>query len=123
MPVYLFCYWLPTSFVMVVTSFVYFSSNRSTRLGTRLGVSVHGLLGTALFSGAVALWMTGGSRDSLAWPFTLLFVLPLASMLAALLFHRGTRIAHLLLAAELFCLALAWFVGGMAITDEWLPIV
>jgi hypothetical protein len=112
--------WLPATFVMVVISVVYYVTNQSDRIGIRLFVSAHGLLGAVVFSAAIATWVAKLSSVSLVWPFTLLFVLPVASMLVSLVSHRGSKLVHLLLVPELMCLAWAWFVGGMAITSDWL---
>jgi len=112
--------WLPATFVMVVISAIYFFTDKSPRINTRLVASAHGALGAAIFSGAIALWVAGRSSIDLVWPFTLLFALPVASMLSTLVLHRGSKLIHLLLVPELLCLAWAWFVGGMAVTNDWL---
>lgn len=120
MPTNLLWNWLPATCVMVVISVVYFVADRSSRVGTRLMSSAHGLLGAALFSAAIAIWVAGFSSISLVWPFTLLFALPVVSMFASLALHRGSKLIHLLLVPELLCLAWAWFIGGMAVTNDWL---
>ena len=112
--------WLPATCVMVAISLVYFATDKSVRLGSRLVSSAHGLLGAAIFSGAMAAWSAGWSSASLSWPFTLLFLLPIASIFGSLALRQGSRLVHLLLVPELACLAWAWFVGGMAATNDWL---
>ncbi len=120
MPTNLLWNWLPATCVMVVISIVYVVTDRSARVGTKLVSSAHGLLGAGLFSAAIAIWVAGFSSISLVWPFTVLFALPIASMLGSLVLHRGSKLIHLLMVPELLCLAWAWFIGGMAVTNDWL---
>ncbi|WP_430390165.1 hypothetical protein [Dyella sp. 20L07] len=120
MPTNLLWNWLPATVVMVAISVIYYVTDNSPRTITRFVVSAHGAFGAIIFSVAIAVWTAGRSSIDLAWPFTLLFVLPVASMLASLILYRGNKQIHLLLVPNLICMAWAWVVGGMAVTNDWL---
>jgi hypothetical protein len=109
-------------FVMFGVSGAYFAldSGEAPRR-ERLLVSAHGALGALLYLFALALWAVAPNwRPWAAWPYLLAFSLPLASVLYALFRFRGPKVLHLAQLANLWAFAYALFIGGMAITGDWL---
>jgi hypothetical protein len=115
-------FYLVPALVMCSISAAYFVLDvGETRRGVRLLVSAHGALGALLYVAALVSWtLAPTSRPWAAWPYLLAYLLPLASVLYAFLRFRGPKLLHLVQLANLWAFAYALFVGGMAITGDWL---
>jgi hypothetical protein len=115
--------WYGAPVVMIGVSLVYFfADTRRPALRERLLVSVHGVAGAALYVGAfVVAWLQpGGYRPYLAWPYFVLLLVPLALIGVALFKFRGNPLIHALQAPNVAALLWSAFVGGMAVTGDWL---
>ena len=120
---YRFMQWYGAPFVMIGVSLVYFfADTRRPALGERLLVSAHGAAGAALYIGAFLVdWLQpGGYRPYLGWPYAVLFLVPLVLIGVAVFKFRGNLFTHALQAPNIAALLWSAFVGGMAITGDWL---
>jgi hypothetical protein len=108
--------------VMVAISIAYFwLGRREPSLVTRILVSAHGVFAAALYLGALGLWeVTRAYRPWAGWPFLLLHLIPIASIIYALFRFSGPKLLHLSQIANLGCMVYTYFVGGMAVTGDWL---
>lgn len=105
----------------ILVSVVYFFAGpKGQQIGERLAVSVHGVTIAILFTGAMTLHMSGHSHPSYAMPFFCSLLLPLGLIVFALWRFRGPRFIHAFQLLNFISLALTFFIGGMAITGDWL---
>jgi len=105
---------------MIAISGVYFYAGRSSKIIQRVLFSAHGLLGASYLIIAMLIWRNGLSSVEFELVYTLLFILPLASIVISFFYFSGNKKIHLLQIINLLGLAWCWFVGIMAITDNWL---
>jgi hypothetical protein len=112
---------LITPILSVLISVIYFrKSPKDQPLARRYLVSAHGVVIAVIYVAAILVWQSGAARDALAKPFTFVCITPLLFILASFIWFRGPRYIHLLQLGNLFCLAATFFVGGMAVTGDWL---
>ena len=106
--------------VSVSAAYFFLSDVTSTKRNKILS-SLHGVLATGIYLGALGVWeVTHASRPWAAWPYLLLFAAPLASIGYALFRFTGPRLLHVAQLANLWGMLYAVFIGGMAITGDWL---
>lgn len=86
----------------------------------RLAVSAHGCIISLLYLSAMAIWLLGGSRGGFVKPFLMALIVPVVFIVASFKWFRGNAAIHWLQLINLGGLLWAFFVGGMAITGEWL---
>jgi hypothetical protein len=104
-----------------VSAAYYFAYRGRPAYGRRLLCAAHGVAGVALYFGALALWASNPVyRPSLAWPYATLYLLPLALIVVALIKFTGPKLIHLLQLPNLCAMYWSLFVGGMAVTGDWL---
>jgi hypothetical protein len=118
-----FTQWYGAPVVMIGVSLVYFfADRRRPAFRERLLVSAHGFAGGALYFGAFLVrWIQpDGYRPYLIWPYLVLLVVPLVLMGVALVKFRGSLLTHVLQVPNVAALLWTAFVGGMAITGDWL---
>jgi hypothetical protein len=107
--------------VPIVSSIVYYRSSPSHQpLAERLLASAHGVSIVVLYLGAMTVFWTGHSAFALAVPFELACLLPVALAIVSFFIFRGSKATHLLQLLNLVCLLWVLFIGGMAVTDDWL---
>jgi len=112
---------LPALVMVAVSAGYYFLSAPSSTRRNRVLSSLHGVLAAVLYLGALAIWeVSHASRAWAAWPYLFLFVGPLASVAYALFRFTGPKLLHLTQLANLWGMLYAAFIGGMAITGDWL---
>ena len=110
-----------TPIVAVLISAIYFlKSPKDEPLARRYLVSAHGLVIAVIYVAAILVWQAGAAKDALATPFIVVCAIPLLLIAASFIWFRGPRYIHLLQLGNLFCLAATLFVGGMAVTGDWL---
>ena len=114
--------WIGAPVVMLGVSAAYFTAYRGRpAYGPRLLCSAHGFVGAALYVGALALWAVSPAyRPSLGWPYAVSFLLPLVLIVLALIKFKGPKWIHLLQLPNLCAMYWSLFIGGMAITGDWL---
>ena len=114
-------FWLVAASVPLLTSLVYFWASPSTEsLIQRIAVSLHGVAISALCVGAVLVGMLGAPRPELGDIFRFLLFVPITLVIYSFWRFQGKRSIHLLQGINLLWLALAFFLGGMAVTGVWL---
>jgi hypothetical protein len=106
----------------VVSAVYFFADRRRPAYRFRLLCSAHGIAGIALYFGALALWAVSPTyRGPLAgWGYLILYLVPISLVVIALLRFRGPWLVHLLQVPNVCALIWAAFVGGMAVTGDWL---
>jgi hypothetical protein len=113
-------FWLAPVIAMAI-SVVYFKrSPKDQPLAQRLLVSAHGVVIAAIYLCALYVWWSGSSRESYGRPYAIAFMVPVALIAVSFWKFRGPRSTHLFQLANLFCIAASYFLGGMAITGDWL---
>ena len=112
--------WLPSMIVMTAISVTYFVTDKTPSKAARLVSAAHGLIGAILLGGAIFIWQSGRSNDAFAEPYTLLLLLPVASVVFSFFFYRGRKLVHLLQIPNSLCLLWAFFIGSMAVSGNWL---
>jgi hypothetical protein len=110
---------LPGTF-MFAASTAFFLKDKSSSFSSRIFSSAHGFLGALIFLGAVFVWQSGRSNDSLLLPYAVSFLLPLGSIVFSLFRFSGNKRMHLLHIPILLCLVAAFFVGSMLVTNDFL---
>jgi hypothetical protein len=70
--------------------------------------------------GAMALYASSNSRPIYGAPFLFLYFIPLGLAGASLFSYQGPKAIHVLQGPNLSAMAWAAFIGGMAVTGEWL---
>jgi hypothetical protein len=102
-------------------SVVYFLGSRSDDLmSRRFLTSAHGLAMCALYLVAMTVSFTRQSNLRYGTSFALALLVPLALMVVSLLLYRGNKKLHWLQVPNAACLVWIGFVGGMAVTGDWL---
>lgn len=105
----------------IAISVVYFRRSPTDQsLSQRLLVSAHGVAIAALYLCALAFMWSGSSHTALGQPFAFTLLIPVLLIAVSFLKFRGPRTTHLFQLVNLFCLATTFFIGGMAITGDWL---
>ena len=98
----------------------YRASPRAEPLFKRIVASAHGVTIALLYVIAILVWRVGMATPRLATPFLVLLLLPLSLIVASFFLFRGRRIFHWLQVFNFLCLIWTGFVGGMAVTGDWL---
>jgi hypothetical protein len=102
-------------------SVVYFRRSPKVQpLAERALVSAHGFVIAAIYICAMCIWWSGASRASLGLPYAFSLLIPLSLIIVSFLKFRGPRSTHFLQLANVFCLGATFFIGGMAVTGDWL---
>jgi hypothetical protein len=107
--------------VLMAVSLVYFlSADRTMSFAERLATSSHGAAGAFIYTVAWAIGSSGYSRSEYMAPFVCLFAVPFSLVVASFPYWRGPRMIHLLQLLNLPALFLAFPIGLMAITGDWI---
>lgn len=100
---------------------VYFKkSPPSQPLGQRIAVASYGISLLAIYVGAWLIFLLGLSSSSLLTPFVCLMLGCLALFIATFFIFKGPKWVHWLQIVNAFALVWTYFMGAMAITDDWL---
>jgi uncharacterized membrane protein len=113
--------WYLAPILALVVSAVYFATSPRTQpLSLRLLVSSAGVLTAVVYcvAGAVALLKRPDRAYGSAFAVALL--LPISAMVLSLWLYRGKKVVHFLQIVNVACLAWTAFIGGMAVTGDWL---
>ena len=107
--------------VLMAVSLVYFLAAAPTMsLAERLVTSSHGAAGAFIYTVAWTIGSSGHSRSEYMAPFVCLFAVPISLVVASFPYWCGPRKVHLLQFLNLPALFLAFPIGLMAITGDWL---
>jgi hypothetical protein len=113
--------WYSTPLVATAISVAYFlRSGADVSSLRRVATSAHGVVIAVLYVVAMLVAVTRRYNPALGTPFTLALALPVVLVAVSLLFYRGSRTLHWLQLPNVACLAWTAFMGGMAITGQWL---
>jgi hypothetical protein len=114
--------WLGAPAVMTGVSAVYFFAyRRRPAYGPRLLCAAHRLAGVALYFGALAFWaIRPAYRPSFGWPYAALYLVSLALVVVAFIKFDGPKLVHMLQLPNVYAMYWSLFVGGMAVTGDWL---
>jgi len=114
-------FYLPALVMCAVSGVYYAYDTGEPKRSVRLMVSAHGVLGTLLYACALLWWYLSPTyRPWATLPFILAFVLPLSSIVFSFCKFRGPKVVHLVQLLNVSALAYALFIGGMAVSGEWL---
>jgi hypothetical protein len=114
-------FYVPALIMVTISAAYFWLGKRETDLRTRVFVSLHGLSAALLYFGALVLWeVTQAYRPWAVWPFLLLHLIPVASIIYSLFRFSGPKLLHLTQVANIACMAQTIFIGGMAVTGDWL---
>jgi len=114
-------FYLPALLMCAVSGAYYVLDIGETRLRVRLMVSAHGVLGALLYIGAILWWdFSPRYRPWAVLPYLLAYALPLSSVIYAFLRFRGPKLLHFIQILNLFAFMYAIFIGGMAVSGDWL---
>ena len=102
--------------IMCTISVLYFIFNSSsTNLIERICVSIHGILGTILYTGAIYLFEIKNSNKYLLSIYHTLLLLPVLSIIYSFFKFKGKKIIHFLQILNVICLIIVWFFGSLLI--------
>ena len=107
---------------MVAVSGAYFWLGRREKDRVVLAlVSAHGLVAALLYVGAIILWETTRAyRPNAALPFLALHLIPVALIIYSFLRFKGPKLLHVMQLANVASMFYTVFIGGMAVTGDWL---
>jgi len=113
--------WLLAPILALVISVAYFwASPKSQSLSSRVLASAHGVAIAGLYVGAMSIFYANAAKPKYAVPFLVLLAFPAVLMLLSFFLYRGPKHVHLLQILNLLCLGWVAFIGGMAVTGDWL---
>lgn len=116
-----FMQWNGVLIVPTLISLVYFwTSPKQQGLATRLWASCHGIVLASIYLGAFFISEMKLSEPIYGWLFAISMLLPLSLMALSFFLYEGPTYVHLLHLVGLICVLWTMFVGGMAITGNWL---
>ena len=104
--------------VAVAISFMYFRSSPPNQpTASRLLASAHGVSIAAIYFIGMTIFWTGHSSQRLVVPFNIVSVVPVVLMITSFFVFRGRT--HWWQVLNAFCFVWAFFIGGMAVVDDW----
>jgi len=107
--------------VPLAVSAVYFLRSPSNQaLSKRMLASAHGLSISVIYLSAIAISWTKNADRTLGRPFAMALVVPVVLIVISFALYRGKRATHWFQVLNFVCLGWVSFVGGMAITGDWL---
>lgn len=104
----------------LVTALYFVGSRDDVSLPRRVLTSAHGATIAALYILAMTVAVTHRFDPVLGTPFTVALLIPLALKVVSVVLYRGAKKVHWLQVPNVACLAWTGFMGGMAITGQWL---
>jgi hypothetical protein len=113
-------YWGAALPPLMVSVAYLLASPPSVPFAQRFAVSVHGAAIALLFIGALLTTSLGHSKQEYGQLYGLLLLVPAASIVYSVWRFTGRKWLHLLQIINLIWLVLAFFIGGMAVTDLWI---
>jgi len=105
----------------LVSILYYLLDYKEENVRIRIMVSAHGAIAAIIF--LLVMFITWSETVYRPWaglPFLLVHIFPLASVIYAFIKFKGNKVVHLLQVVNLFCVMNTLFIGGMAVTGDWL---
>jgi len=106
--------------VCIFTSVSFWVSNPSLKGLQRLLVSGHGIATLCLIGIPFTLFALGINISFFLPVFNVCCFLPLLSIVYSFFQHKGTKLLFILYLFLLPAIMWAWFIGGMAVSGDWL---
>jgi hypothetical protein len=103
-----------------VSGIYFFTSPKAQPIGSRIAASAHGLTIAAIYFLAMTVFWADKAQPMYGGPFVLLLLLPILLAVLSFFLYKGHKTVHLLQILNLLCLAWTFFIGGMAVTGQWL---
>lgn len=113
-------FWIAPILALAISGIYFFTSPAAQALSRRLVASLHGAVIAALYLGALMFNAAGISKPGYGIPFLATSLLPVALIALSFVLYEGRRSLHALQMVNLLCMTWTFFIGGMAITGEWL---
>lgn len=110
---------VPVLLPLAISAVYFLRSPSNQALFQRMLVSAHGLSISVIYLSATAISWTKKADSTLGRPFAIALVIPLV-LIVIFALYRGRRTTHWFQVLNFVCLAWVSFVGGMAITGDWL---
>jgi F0F1-type ATP synthase assembly protein I len=105
----------------VAVSVIYFCRSPQTEpIMRRIAASAHGIAIALIYVGALSLNFAHLESQRWSTPFSIILLLPLMLIVLFVLLFRGHPETHWFQLLNLLCLAWTAFIGGMAVTGDWL---
>lgn len=111
---------IPVLLSLCIGLVYFYKSPPSQPLAQRVIISCYGVSILLIYICAWAVFVTGLSNNSLISPFLYTFIVPLILIVATFVLYRGPKWVHLLQIVNVIVLAWTYFIGGMAVTNDWL---
>lgn len=105
--------------ISVGISWVYWRKIEGAVL-TRLFASFHSVSLLIILVVALLFGLNGFSNLSFQTPFTLILLIPIASIVFSIKTYDGHKRIHILHLWNVIALIWTWFIGSMALTGDWL---
>lgn len=87
---------------------------------TKLLASMHSAFLLFILIFALFLGLNGHANETYQVPFTVILLIPLASIAYSFKIYEGSKRIHILHLWNFVALIWTWFIGSMAITGDWL---
>ena len=103
--------------MIVISAAYYFMDGSEHNDWVRLFVSIHGLAAAFLY---VCALISKGNHPWMALPYLFAHMFPVASIIYGFFRFSGSKFLHLSQIVNVVCMMYTIFVGGMAISGDWL---
>ena len=113
-------FWFAPMVALAISAVYFVTSPKNQPMAQRFAASGHGAVICILYLTAMACWILGVSKRSYGFPFAVLLLFPVLLMGLSFFLYRGPRFVHGFQVLNLLCLAWTFFIGGMAVTGDWL---
>jgi hypothetical protein len=113
-------YWGAALPPLLVSIAYFWASPHSLSFSQRVAVSVHGAAIALLFIGALLTTSYGHAKQEYGQLYGVLLLVPVVFILYSVWRFTGRKWLHILQVVNLIWLVLAFFIGGMAVTDLWM---
>lgn len=103
-----------------VSAIYFFTSPKTQPIGSRIAASAHGITIAVIYFFAMAVFRANKAQPMYGSSFVMLQLLPILLAVLSFFLYKGRKTVHLLQILNLICLVWTFFIGGMAVTGQWL---
>jgi hypothetical protein len=111
---------VPVLLPLAISAVYFFRSPQAEALSRRLLASAHGLSIAGIYLLAMTVWWTHNANQRFGGPFLIALLIPVVLIGVSFAIYRGSRATHWFQVLNVLSLGWTSFVGGMAITGDWL---